>query len=56
MVAGVSAVVVWRALRAGHHRLLWHVRRKLTLSYVFVGLVPVILLVVFFALKYYGVV
>ena len=51
VVAGVSAVVVWRALRAGHHRLLWHVHRKLTLSYVFVGLVPITLIVVFVALS-----
>jgi UPF0716 family protein affecting phage T7 exclusion len=31
-------------------RLLWRVRRKLTLSYIFVGFVPVLLIVVFFML------
>ena len=31
-------------------RLLWRVRRKLVLSYVFIGLIPVILIGVFFAL------
>ena len=31
-------------------RFLWRVRRKLTLSYVFVGVVPILLIVVFFLL------
>ena len=29
---------------------LWRVRRKLTLSYIFIGFVPVLLIVVFFLL------
>ncbi len=39
-----------RALAWMRRRLLWRVRRKLILSYVFVGLVPSLLIVVFFLL------
>ena len=39
-----------RARRLGARRLLWRVRRKLILSYVFVGLVPGLLIVTFFLL------
>ena len=40
----------WRAVRRGRGRLLWLVRRKLTLSYLFIGFVPILLIVVFFLL------
>ena len=32
------------------HGFLWRVRRKLTLSYIFIGFVPILLIVVFFLL------
>src|SRR3954471_15074540 len=57
MVALVSLIVVlillvatWRAIRRVRERFLWRVRRKLTLSYVFIGFVPILLIVVFFFL------
>jgi serine phosphatase RsbU (regulator of sigma subunit) len=37
-------------LRAVNRRLLWRVRRKLTISYIFIGVVPAILIVTFFLL------
>ena len=37
-------------LRAVNRRLLWRVRRKLTISYIFIGVVPAILIVAFFLL------
>jgi phosphoserine phosphatase RsbU/P len=37
-------------LRAINRRLLWRVRRKLTISYIFIGVVPAILIVAFFLL------
>jgi serine phosphatase RsbU (regulator of sigma subunit) len=48
LVCGVLVAVkvwpdVWR-------RLLWRVRRKLTLSYVFIGLVPALLIIAFFTI------
>jgi serine phosphatase RsbU (regulator of sigma subunit) len=51
-VAIVSGVVVvgYGLFRRARQRLLWRVRRKLILSYVFIGVVPVLLVVVFFAL------
>jgi serine phosphatase RsbU (regulator of sigma subunit) len=48
MVGG--SYVIYRLFKLTRGRLLWRVRRKLTLSYMFVGVVPVFLLVVFFAL------
>ena len=42
--------VLFRALALANRRLLWRVRRKLIISYVFVGFVPSILIAVFFAL------
>ncbi|HET9269170.1 MAG TPA: SpoIIE family protein phosphatase, partial [Vicinamibacterales bacterium] len=45
----ISLVVLgYRAYAHGKRVVLWRVRRKLMLSYVFVGLVPVLLLVLFF--------
>jgi sigma-B regulation protein RsbU (phosphoserine phosphatase) len=45
-IAGL--VLVARVWGIARRRLLWRVRRKLVLSYVFIGVVPVILLVAFF--------
>ena len=45
-----GSYLIYRLFRLARGRLLWRVRRKLTLSYMFVGVVPVLLLVVFFAL------
>ena len=47
---GGGGVIAWRAARLGQRRLLWRVRRKLTLSYIFIGFVPVLLVAVFFML------
>jgi sigma-B regulation protein RsbU (phosphoserine phosphatase) len=38
---------VYRLVRAGRWRLLWRIRTKLILSYLFIGLVPVVLLGIF---------
>jgi len=42
---GLTRIVVW-----AKRRLLWRVRRKLILSYVFVGVVPALLVITFFLL------
>ncbi len=39
---------LYRLVRAGRWRLLWRIRTKLILSYLFIGLVPVVLLGIFF--------
>jgi phosphoserine phosphatase RsbU/P len=49
MVAGATYFVVRLALLA-KRRLLWRVRRKLILSYIFIGFVPALLIVAFFLL------
>jgi phosphoserine phosphatase RsbU/P len=41
---------VWRLFVLVKRRLLWRVRRKLILSYIFIGVVPALLIVVFFLL------
>ncbi|HVQ16398.1 MAG TPA: HAMP domain-containing protein, partial [Vicinamibacterales bacterium] len=47
----VSAVAIgYRVYVLARHRLLWRVRRKLILSYVFIGVVPVLLVAIFFTL------
>jgi serine phosphatase RsbU (regulator of sigma subunit) len=47
----VSALAIgYRVYVLARHRLLWRVRRKLILSYVFIGVVPVLLVVIFFTL------
>ena len=54
--AGTLALIVGllyfvgRLIALARRRLLWRVRRKLILSYIFVGLVPVLLIIVFFLL------
>src|SRR3982751_5927647 len=41
----------YRLFLLGKHRLLWRVRRKLILSYVFIGFIPAALIVSFFLLS-----
>jgi sigma-B regulation protein RsbU (phosphoserine phosphatase) len=41
----------YRLILLGKHRLLWRVRRKLILSYVFIGFIPAALIVSFFLLS-----
>jgi sigma-B regulation protein RsbU (phosphoserine phosphatase) len=43
-----AAYFVGRLIGLARRRLLWRVRRKLILSYIFVGLVPALLIVIFF--------
>ncbi|HET9358688.1 MAG TPA: SpoIIE family protein phosphatase [Vicinamibacterales bacterium] len=43
-------VLGFRLYMAARHRLLWRVRRKLVLSYVFIGVVPGLLMALFFGL------
>jgi phosphoserine phosphatase RsbU/P len=46
-----SALAIgYRVYLLARHRLLWRVRRKLILSYVFIGVVPVLLVAIFFTL------
>jgi sigma-B regulation protein RsbU (phosphoserine phosphatase) len=47
-LAVCTLILVWRLWGIARRRLLWRVRRKLILSYVFIGVVPVVLLVAFF--------
>ena len=49
LLAGVS-LVLYRLFVIVRRRMLWRVRRKLTLSYIFIGLVPAALIIVFFLL------
>ena len=49
-VAGGAAYFVFLLVRLAQRRLLWRVRRKLILSYIFVGFVPALLIVAFFLL------
>ena len=41
---------VWRLFLLMNRRLLWRVRRKLILSYIFIGVVPALLIIAFFTL------
>src|SRR5215213_315951 len=41
---------IWRLFVLMKRRLLWRVRRKLILSYIFIGVVPSLLIVIFFLL------
>jgi sigma-B regulation protein RsbU (phosphoserine phosphatase) len=52
-VAGGAVYFIVRLFIAAKRRLLWRVRRKLILSYIFVGFIPAILIVVFFLLGGY---
>ena len=49
LLAGIT-VFAARLIALARRRLLWRVRRKLILSFIFVGLVPALLIIVFFAL------
>ncbi|MBI2220033.1 MAG: SpoIIE family protein phosphatase [Acidobacteria bacterium] len=48
VILGVLLLFVWRLARALRRRLLWRVRRKLILSYIFIGFVPALLIAMFF--------
>lgn len=50
IVAAGGAYFLARALSAASARLLWRVRRKLIISYIFIGFIPAILIVAFFTL------
>lgn len=50
VVLVVAGYILVRVLGDVRRRLLWRVRRKLILSYVFIGFVPVLLIVAFFLL------
>src|SRR3954471_17684902 len=45
---GAVAVFSWRLFVQVKRRLLWRVRRKLILSYIFIGVIPSLLILVFF--------
>jgi sigma-B regulation protein RsbU (phosphoserine phosphatase) len=47
LVAG-AAVLAYRLFVVTKRRLLWRVRRRLTLSYIFIGFVPALLIITFF--------
>ena len=47
LIVAVSAFV-WRLFVLMKRRLLWRVRRKLILSYIFIGVIPSLLILVFF--------
>jgi phosphoserine phosphatase RsbU/P len=49
LLTGV-AIFTARLIALARRRLLWRVRRKLILSFIFVGVVPALLIIVFFAL------
>jgi sigma-B regulation protein RsbU (phosphoserine phosphatase) len=49
-LAVAAVLVLYRLAQATRRNLLWRVRRKLTVSYIFIGVVPVILIVGFFLL------
>jgi sigma-B regulation protein RsbU (phosphoserine phosphatase) len=49
LIVSVS-VFIWRLFVLMKQRLLWRVRRKLILSYIFIGVVPSLLIVIFFLL------
>jgi len=50
LIVAVLLAAGWRAMRHLRGRFLWRVRRKLTVSYIFIGFVPILLLIVFFLL------
>ena len=49
MLAGLAGFA-WRLIARTRSRLLWRVRQKLILSFVFVGLIPALLIITFFTL------
>lgn len=50
LLAGAS-ILAYKLFVAAKRRLLWRVRRKLTLSYIFIGFVPALLIISFFLLS-----
>jgi sigma-B regulation protein RsbU (phosphoserine phosphatase) len=46
-----ATLLIVRLFRDARRRLLWRVRRKLTLSYIFIGVVPALLIVCFFIIS-----
>ena len=50
VIAAGAAYFLFRLLVLAKRRLLWRVRRKLILSYIFIGFVPALLIVAFFLL------
>jgi sigma-B regulation protein RsbU (phosphoserine phosphatase) len=50
-LAGGAAYFVYQFSLVARRRLLWRVRRKLILSYIFIGVVPALLIVAFFLLS-----
>jgi sigma-B regulation protein RsbU (phosphoserine phosphatase) len=49
LVSG-AAVMGWRMFHDARRLILWRVRRKLTISYIFIGFVPALLIIAFFLL------
>ena len=49
-VAFGGAYFLWMGVRAARRRLLWRVRRKLIISYIFIGFIPALLIIAFFLL------
>jgi phosphoserine phosphatase RsbU/P len=49
LVAG-AAILAWRLFVDLRRVVLWRVRRKLTLSYIFIGFIPALLIIVFFVI------
>jgi serine phosphatase RsbU (regulator of sigma subunit) len=50
VIAAAALYFLARGLSAVRRRLLWRVRRKLVISYIFVGLIPALLLTAFFVI------
>jgi sigma-B regulation protein RsbU (phosphoserine phosphatase) len=50
VIAGAAGYLLVRGIAVAQRRLLWRVRRKLVISYIFIGFIPVILIVAFFLL------
>ncbi len=50
VVAVAGSALLVRQIAIARHRVLWRVRRKLIISYLFIGFVPVVLVVAFFLL------
>jgi len=50
LLAAGAGILIVKGAHAARRRLLWRVRRKLIVSYLLIGLVPAVLLVIFFVL------
>jgi len=49
-LVGGAAILAWRLFVDLRRVVLWRVRRKLTLSYIFIGFIPALLIIVFFVI------